>query len=433
MDSVILKSLSVSNFASFANEMTFTTMTDLSKKEHLENSFQDGDYFFNKVSFLYGANGSGKTFFCKILREIQRILDWSPLSVMRNNSQFLSLPGFKGIDASVKSFAFDKDYRDKPTVFMIEIILHGITYRYEFSVLGREIVSERLTKKRRRTEKLIERTSSSYKDISLFSELKSFENTKQVVKESALCLPVAALLNNALASKIVAAIKGITVVSMTAARLNPAESETSFSNARIEKYVKILRKADPTLRDMKVSVEQEEVSRQKFDDDDDFENRELIATRTTVGVETAHAVYQNGEETQTEPLSFLVEESLGTVKLFTALPYLYDVLESGGVLVIDELENGLHLSLAREIVNLFTSEETNPNHAQLICTSHQPLLLNGDFRRDQVWVTAKDRFGKSTLHRMSTLKTAHARVNLTRQILEGAFGCNPELFFQSNT
>lgn len=432
MDSVILKALSVSNFASFANEMTFTTMTDLSKKEHLENSFQNGDYSFNKVSFLYGANGSGKTFFCKILREIQRILDWSPLSAMSNNSQFLSLPGFKGIDASVKPFAFDEDYRDKPTKFMIEIVLHGVTYRYEFSVLGKEIVSESLTKKRRRTEKLIERTSSSYRDISLFSELKSFENTKHVVKESALCLPVAALLNNALASKIVAAIKGITVVSMTAARLNPSESEASFSNARIEKYVKILRKADPTLRDMKVSVEQEEVSRQRFDDDD-FENRELIATKTTVGVETAHAVYQNGEETRTEPLSFLVEESLGTVKLFTALPYLYDVLELGGVLVIDELENGLHLSLAREIVSLFTSEETNPNHAQLICTSHQPLLLNGDFRRDQVWVASKDEFGKSTLHRMSDRKTAHAKVNLTKQILEGAFGCNPELFFQSNT
>lgn len=432
MDSVILKALSVSNFASFANEMTFTTMTDLSKKEHLENSFQNGDYSFNKVSFLYGANGSGKTFFCKILREIQRILDWSPLSAMSNNSQFLSLPGFKGIDASVKPFAFDEDYRDKPTKFMIEIVLHGVTYRYEFSVLGKEIVSESLTKKRRRTEKLIERTSSSYRDISLFSELKSFENTKHVVKESALCLPVAALLNNALASKIVAAIKGITVVSMTAARLNPSESEASFSNARIEKYVKILRKADPTLRDMKVSVEQEEVSRQRFDDDD-FENRELIATKTTVGVETAHAVYQNGEETRTEPLSFLVEESLGTVKLFTALPYLYDVLELGGVLVIDELENGLHLSLAREIVSLFTSEETNPNHAQLICTSHQPLLLNGDFRRDQVWVASKDEFGKSTLHRMSDRKTSHAKVNLTKQILEGAFGCNPELFFQSNT
>ena len=70
-------------------------------------------------------------------------------------------------------------------------------------------------------------------------------------------------------------------------------------------------------------------------------------------------------------MTFFAEESLGTVKLFTALPYLYDILESGGVLVIDEIENGLHLSLAKEIIGLFTNEESNPNHAQLICTSHQ--------------------------------------------------------------
>ena len=225
MNNTILKSLGIKNFASFADGAEFTTMTEAGKKENPGNFFEQGDFAFNKVSFLYGANGSGKTFFCKILREIQRILDWSPLSVMSNNSQFLSLPGFKGMDASVRTFAFDEDCRDKPTDFMIEIILDGITYRYEFSVHGKEITRESLTKKRRRTEKLIERTSSSYKDINLFSELKNFEGTKYVVKESALCLPVAALLNNPLAMKIVNAIKGITVVSMTAARLNPAESE----------------------------------------------------------------------------------------------------------------------------------------------------------------------------------------------------------------
>ena len=55
---------------------------------------------------------------------------------------------------------------------------------------------------------------SLYKDIVLRSELKDFENKKQAVKEEALCLPVAALLINSLASKIVDAIQGIQVVSM---------------------------------------------------------------------------------------------------------------------------------------------------------------------------------------------------------------------------
>ena len=67
MDNIILKSLSVENFASFAELSEFTTETDSSKKEYLDNTFINGDIRFNKVSFLYGANGSGKTFFVKFL------------------------------------------------------------------------------------------------------------------------------------------------------------------------------------------------------------------------------------------------------------------------------------------------------------------------------------------------------------------------------
>ena len=100
------------------------------------------------------------------------------------------------------------------------------------------------------------------------------------------------------------------------------------------------------------------------------------------------------------------------------------------MLVIDEIENGLHLSLAKEIVELFMNESTNPNHAQLICTSHQPLLLDGAFRRDQVWIASKNDLGKSSLHRLSDYKTSRAKVNLTNKILEGAFGCNPNIFFK---
>jgi len=33
---------------------------------------------------------------------------------------------------------------------------------------------------------------------------------------------------------------------------------------------------------------------------------------------------------------------------------------------------------------------------------------------------------------MSDLKTSRAKINLATKILEGAFGCNPELFFNDN-
>ena len=430
MDNVILKSLSAENFASFAERIEFSTETDSGKKEHLENTFTVEDMRFNKVSFLYGANGSGKTFFCKILREIQRILALSPLITATNSAQFLATPQIKGMDAPVKPFAFDTQYQDKPTTLGIDIVLDGVSYHYEFSLQGKTVVREILTKKFRRTEKLIERTSPSFKDILLRSDLKGFEPTKQTVKPEALCLPVAAMLNNPLAARLNAVICGIQVVSMAAGRLNPINPKKTFTEERIAKYIHIIQKADPTIRNISVSTSEEEIARQKIDTDD-FENREIIAKKMTVSIDTKHAVYSNGEEQDSQvPITFFAEESLGTVKLFTALPYLYDVLEMGGVLIIDELENGLHLSLAKEIISLFSSEESNPNHAQLICTSHQPLLLDGDFRRDQVWVATKDSVGKSSLHRLSELQTPRAKVNLTAQILKGAFGCNPRLFFR---
>ena len=430
MDNVILKSLSAENFASFAERIEFSTETDSGKKEHLENTFTVEDMRFNKVSFLYGANGSGKTFFCKILREIQRILALSPLITATNSAQFLATPQIKGIDAPVKPFVFDTQYQDKPTTLGIDIVLDGVSYHYEFSLQGKTVVREILTKKFRRTEKLIERTSPSFKDILLRSDLKGFEPTKQTVKPEALCLPVAAMLNNPLAARLNAVICGIQVVSMAAGRLNPINPKKTFTEERIAKYIRIIQKADPTIRNISVPTSEEEIARQKIDTDD-FENREIIAKKMTVSIDAKHAVYSNGEEQDSQvPITFFAEESLGTVKLFTALPYLYDVLEMGGVLIIDELENGLHLSLAKEIISLFSSEESNPNHAQLICTSHQPLLLDGDFRRDQVWVATKDSVGKSSLHRLSELQTPRAKVNLTAQILKGAFGCNPRLFFR---
>ncbi len=427
MNNCILKSLSVENFASFADKTDFTTLIDSSKKDSTDFSIYINDEYYNRVSYVYGSNGSGKTFFCKILREIQRLIDWSPLTAM-NNSHLLDLPQFKGINATVPYFAFDVGYANKPTTFEIEVLIDNVYYHYKFSVLNQKIIYELLTKKYKRTEKLLERTSSSYKDIVLKSDLKNFEPIKQVVKEEALALPVAALLNNRLATKIINTIKNIQIVSMTAARIQPADSKNAFSDSRLEKYAKILSKADPTIRKMTVSLLEEEVSREKIEIDD-FENRELIAKKTTVEVNSEHAVYENGVETSRTPIKFFTDESLGTIKLFTTLPYLYDTLESGGTLIIDEIENGLHLSLVREIVELFDNPTTNPNNAQLICTSHQPLLISKNTRRDQVWVISKNEYGKSKIHRMSDFKTSRSKVNLQNKILDGAFGCKPEKFF----
>lgn len=425
---IVLKSIIAENYASFADRLVFTCMADESKKEYQRNTFKVGDDIINTVSYVYGSNGAGKTFFCKILREIQRTIALSPLSIMKD-SQIKTLFHNEGLTKQVPGFAFDLKFKNVPTTLGIELIIENVTYHYEFAMLNQKIVYELLTKKYRRTEKIMERTSPAFQDIMLRSELKGFEDTKKVVKEDALCLAMAAMLNNDFANRIVNAIRGINVFNMTSPRLNPGESK-SFSEDRIQKYVKILQKADPTLRKIQVQYEEEEVARQKIESDD-FENREIIQTKTTVGVKSEHAMYDNGIELEngTDQIEFFNDESLGTIKLFTTLPHLFDVLEEGGILVLDEIENGLHPALVKEMIALFTTEESNPHHAQLICTTHQPLLVSENVKRDQVWILSKDKFGKSILKRLSDKSFSRAKVNLTNKILEGALGCNPEKFF----
>ena len=428
MGTTVLKSISAENFASFAEKVTFTCVADGSKKEYAMNTFESGDEVINKVSYVYGSNGSGKTFFCKILREIQRMIALSPLSMMKS-SQIKALFPSEELLKPIPKFAFDIAYQELPTTLGIDMIIDDVTYHYEFSVLEQKIVHELLTKKYRRTEKILERTSPSFQDITVKSELKGFEDTKRVVKEDALCLVMAAMLNNDFANMLVDAIKEINIFNMTSPRLNPGELE-AFSEERIEKYVKILKKADPTIRGMQVKYEEEEVARQKVDSDD-FENREIIQTKTTVGVKTEHALYDHGIEIEsgTDQIDFFRDESLGTVKLFTTLPHLFDVLEKGGILVLDEIENSLHPALVKEMISLFINEESNPYHAQLICTTHQPLLVSENVKRDQIWILSKDEFGKSSLKRLSDKSFPRTKVNLTNKILEGALGCNPEKFF----
>jgi hypothetical protein len=57
------------------------------------------------------------------------------------------------------------------------------------------------------------------------------------------------------------------------------------------------------------------------------------------------------------------------------------------------------------------------------------LLISDNTKRDQVWIISKDNTGKSSLSRLSDKKFNRAKVNITNQIIEGAFGCNPDPFF----
>ncbi len=54
------------------------------------------------------------------------------------------------------------------------------------------------------------------------------------------------------------------------------------------------------------------------------------------------------------------------------------------------------------LVELLHDPETNPNNPQLVFATHDTALLSPElFRRDQIWLTEKDRFGATSLFSIS--------------------------------
>jgi len=424
----IIKSIFAENYASFADRIEFTCESVNNQKKHEQNTFISGDTELNLVSLIYGANGSGKSYFCSIIQSIQKALFYSFIAGTPNQdfSKYQQVPSIK---LQPKGFAFDTSYKEKATTLGLELIIDGIQYHYEFSIYNNEVISEILRKKRRRTETILSRTSPDYKSIEVKSEFKQFDSIKHIVRNDALCLATASNCNISLARDIINSINQIIILKMATPHLDPPDMDL-FSDEKMRQYVKILRNADPTIAKMNATFSEHT----RPNTSENLEDREFIQKYIKVGINSEHYLYKKGKKTNktTSDIEFFNEESLGTVKLFTALPYLLDVIEHGGILIVDEIENGLHLNLAKDIINLFLSKKHNPFNAQLICTSHQPLLLDGtNTKRDQVWIMHKDSSGKCYLDRLSNDPSTRLQSSLSNKLINGAMGCNPDPFFDN--
>lgn len=121
-------------------------------------------------------------------------------------------------------------------------------------------------------------------------------------------------------------------------------------------------------------------------------------------------------------------ESEGVWTALHLYPDIYSVLNNGGLLLVDELENSLHPLLMAKIINMFTSPETNPGGGQLIFTTHNALLMDKKyFRQDEIAFIEKDSDGCSTIYRLSDFDGVRSDLDFCKNYILGAFGAIPEL------
>ena len=129
----------------------------------------------------------------------------------------------------------------------------------------------------------------------------------------------------------------------------------------------------------------------------------------------------------------LKEESAGTLKMLSLYPSFQEVMETGGVFFIDELNSRLHPLLVRNFLISFLDPKINKNHAQIIFTTHDSwTLANNLLRRDEIWFTEKDQDGISSLYSLADFSDEDGMKirkdeNYEKNYLLGKYGAIPEL------
>jgi len=117
-------------------------------------------------------------------------------------------------------------------------------------------------------------------------------------------------------------------------------------------------------------------------------------------------------------------QSAGTLRLLSLVPALYYAMKFENTIVIDEIDNGIHPLLIKQLVKYFGNSDTK---GQLIFTTHETPLLNQQelLRADEVWFTEK-KSGETQMYSLNDFKY-HKSLSIENGYLDGRFGAIPFL------
>lgn len=127
----------------------------------------------------------------------------------------------------------------------------------------------------------------------------------------------------------------------------------------------------------------------------------------------------NGTETYQMDKKY---ESTGTMRTFGIEAALYEALNRGAVLPIDELETSLHPKLLEKI--LFEYLKTS-SRSQLIVTTHNDGLLDlvdDLIRKDSVWFTEKKKSGVTELYKLTDFRGVNRLSSIREAYRNKRFG-----------
>lgn len=407
----MLIQLKVKNFLSIKDEIVFS-MKAACYDEHEENVITIGNDRCLKTTAMYGANASGKTNIFEAIHKIGELLNMS--NTLQPNMRL-----------NITPFIFDDKIKEEPSEFEIIVSIRGIRYVYGFRADSYKIYDEYLYyyPNGRETEIFTRKNVNEYH---FPREGKSLELIKDKNTENKFFLATATTWNYERTREVYDYLVNGIICINDYERLEMASfiKYRNDTTGKLKKFsIDILNKADINITDYEIN-------------DVILDEKQYLALPPQIrqsipmgikgfNVRTSHKISDGDDKLIEKSIAFNLE-SIGTKNMFILTPLLYEVLEQGKTLIIDELDKSLHPFLVRYIVSLFNNESLNKNGAQLIFNTHDTNLLDLDiFRRDQIWFVEKNpKSGSTDTYPLDDF-SVRATENIQKGYLNGRYGAIP--------
>lgn len=417
-DTAMLVQFKFNNYKCFKDEVTLNLVASNYFKDEPTNIYPTEYYSVVNSLAIYGANASGKTKLFQAFNFMREIVLHSANN--KNNRVWQN---------DYDPFRFNIDTIEKNSSFEVVFLVDGVQYRYGFEVNKEVIIAEWLFRKKTKEVKVIYRDADGVEYNKVYINHKVANNLKEagMIRSDALFLSILSLWNDSLSSIITKWFYNANVLS---ASINNylGYSLRQLDGPMKKQILSMLNGADLGIDDINPS----EVDFESIPDEiKKMMPKEAFEGKIYNGVKTTHKVYDsNGLVAGTTDMTMENDESYGTTKLFALSAPIIDTLRNGKILWVDEIDHGLHYDLLVAIIRLFHSPETNPHNAQLIINTHNSGLLDVPnlFRRDQIYITSKNRYGESTLKPITNYgSTIRKSSKLGSLYKDGKFGGVPYL------
>lgn len=414
----MLKEITISNFRSINNEITFTMEADSKRVTEFTNhiiNLCDNDIL--KVSSMYGPNGGGKS---NIIFALQL-----PKILVFNNNQYslgeprTSICEFSDSDIISETLFFvTNDYEIGYKFDFIPKVIKQNTIAMNFNpgVINSFIVKNEMVSYRRKSEDefylLLERNDNGKIESEELTELGI--NLKQPLAEN---MSAITYLFNTYANREGLDDNGLNVIKSLAseiAGINLLEIDGPINLNIVEKVIsnnkerllKLLNDVDIKISDIVIKTKDK--------------NKTILFERELVIDGKAVKKYLK-----------LSDESFGTQKIFWIFLNILatNSTDKTNIFLADDMNAYLHPKLYRAIIELFNSD-SNKN-SQLIFNSHDILNMTNDlFRRDEIWFVYRDDNYSTCVVPLSNIvnykgEQIRKDAKYYKQYLEGKYGADP--------